>query len=114
MNTYGDGPTREYVGRNQLDAANADRVEIITTTYENERAILEAHGINAQTAETVCEWAKQTRQQIDKRAMRLILSTRRLIEVSELMDLDRLGKRDATNEGFYDRLNPDDRKALAA
>ena len=53
-NTFGRGATREYVGRNQLDAATLDRYAVIELQYDE---VLEAE-LAATDAKTT-EWVKQ-------------------------------------------------------
>ena len=85
MNTYGSGATRQYVGRNALDAATRDRLTIISTGYENEAQILQHHGYAQNAAQAVTSWAETTRRKIDQTAVPVILSIRTMLAICELI-----------------------------
>lgn len=112
MNTYGTGATRQYVGRNALDAATADRFTIIPTGYENEAYILRAAGRQVRLALRLEKWARITRQKIDDNALRVILSMRTLLRIAQAVEDYRWVMDDAIEKEFYGRLDPDVREVL--
>jgi MoxR-like ATPase len=78
-NTYGRGADRQYVGRNQLDAASLDRFAVITLDYD-------------ETLETALSgnvsWAKRVqriRREIEKQQVRHIVSPRATILGAKLL-----------------------------
>lgn len=69
-NTYGHGADRQYVGRNQLDAASLDRFYVIPMDYD-EKLELALYG--------ACEWVKfvqQARKAVRKLGLRHVVSMR--------------------------------------
>ena len=113
MNTWGGGATREYVGRNAIDAASMDRFDsIIDTNYDQEIAILTASGYTQDTAKMVVDNARDLRNKIDSKNLRIVLSTRRLLNIAETMEKLSIPLSEAYNRDFYTRLEPMDREAL--
>ena len=104
LNTIGHGATVAYQGRNALDGANRDRVEIIVTGYEHEAAIMRAHGINGETAKGLAAWAANARRTLAAMNSTEILSNRRLITAGKLIDGRGLSIKDATDRAFANRL----------
>jgi hypothetical protein len=104
LNTIGHGATVAYQGRNALDGANRDRVEIIVTGYEHEAAIMVAHGIDSATASALATFAANARATLAKLNSVEILSNRRLITAGKLMDGRGLPLKDATDRAFTNRL----------
>lgn len=113
MNTYGTGATRQYVGRNALDAATADRFTIISTGYENEAAILRSHGYSLANAQKLETWAKSMRQRIDENALRVILSLRTLLRTAQAIETYGQEFDTAVLKEFMNRLEPEVRELLA-
>lgn len=73
-NTFGNGADRQYVGRNQLDAATLDRFKMGTIDVKYDRKL------EAQLAPAhITEWGWQVREQIASSGLRKILSTRSMI-----------------------------------
>jgi len=113
MNTFGDGPTREYVGRNTLDAANKDRFDtIIITDYENEQDILVSNGFSKKQSEQIVSMAERYRKAINEKGLRVILSTRRLINIAECIHSLKMSIEGAFERDFLNRLDHLDRVAL--
>lgn len=112
MNTFGSGASRQYVGRNALDAASLDRMSVITTKYENEGEILRRHGFDPDTAESLVKWATGMRNQIDTNELRVILSNRTLLRMAEAIDLYGWEMQEAVEKEFLDRLDDDIREVL--
>ena len=113
MNTFGDGPTREYVGRNSLDAANKDRFDsIIVTDYENEKEILVSNGFAPKVSEEIIEKANLIRKTINEKALRIILSTRRLINIAECVQSLKMSVKAAFERDFFNRLDHVDRQSF--
>lgn len=120
MNTYGNGATREYVGRNAMDAASMDRFDsIIDTSYEFEKEIIGAKfgEENAKKyageIEKVIKWADTVRTKINEKSMRIVLSTRRLIDISESVIVLGLDPTSAVAREFKTRLSPSELAALS-
>lgn len=113
MNTFGDGPTREYVGRNSLDAANKDRFDtIITTDYENEESILISNGFDPKDASNIVKVANAIRKVINEKALRVILSTRRLINIAECVSSLKMSVEAAFRRDFFNRLDHVDKQSF--
>lgn len=112
MNTYGTGATRQYVGRNALDAATADRFTILSTGYENEAAILVARGYRQATADRLEIWATRTRRLIEDNGLRVILSLRTLLRMAQAIEEYGLSFEQAVESEFLARLEPDLRDLL--
>lgn len=113
MNTYGDGPTREFVGRNSLDGANKDRFDsIITTDYENEENILVSNGFDAKTSASIVKAANAIRKVINEKALRVILSTRRLINIAESVAALKMSVQGAFERDFFNRLDHVDKQSF--
>jgi MoxR-like ATPase len=113
MNTFGDGPTREYVGRNSLDAANKDRFDsIITTDYENEEQILVSNGFDPKVSASIVKVANSIRKVINEKALRVILSTRRLINIAECVSALKMSVQGAFTRDFFNRLDHVDKQSF--
>lgn len=113
MNTFGDGPTREFVGRNSIDAANKDRLDtIIITDYECEEDILVANGFKAKDAKKIISIAQKIRKTINDKGLRVILSTRRLINIAECVETLGMSVEGAFERDFLNRLDHLDREAF--
>ena len=83
MNTWGSGATRDYVGRNALDAASLDRFDtVINFTYAREEVILAGTGLDKGTARELVNKVIKLRKDIETKNMRIVLSTRRLLDIS--------------------------------
>ena len=113
MNTYGTGATRDYVGRNALDAATMDRYTVISTDYENETAILMFHGYAQDLATTLEVWAHETRKKIADNSLRIILSNRTLIRIAQAITSYRWTWDRAIEKEFFGRLEPEYRELIA-
>lgn len=113
MNTLGNGASRQFQGRNALDGANRDRVEIIQTTYEHDAERLTAHGYTKETADYLADWAKEIRAKIDGQNLRCFVSLRRLITAADLIDRAGLSRSRATKLAFFDRLEASELAAIS-
>ena len=113
LNTIGHGATVQYAGRNALDGANRDRIEIIRTGYEHERAIMIAHGAEPETATVLEQWAASARAALAAMNSLEILSNRRLLTAAQLMDRRGYSLRDATDRAFTKRLDDHSQKEFA-
>lgn len=110
LNTIGHGATATYQGRNALDGANRDRIEIIVSGYESEREIMVAHGHDDSTAQRLADWAVKARKELERISSREILSNRRLLTAAALMDRCGYSRAAAVEKAFLCRL-PDRDKA---
>jgi len=113
MNTFGSGATRQYVGRNALDAASMDRITIITTGYEHEKEILLSNGYDEYTADQLVDWAASMRKTIDDNALRVVLSNRTLLRMADGIDFLGWDLEEAMEHEFLERLDADTRDMLA-
>lgn len=80
-NTYGNGADMTYVGRNQLDAATLDRFRIGTVTMDYDENV-ERNLIN----EKVLTWGWNVRHQIYSNHLQRIMSTRAMIDATDMME----------------------------
>lgn len=106
LNTIGHGATVEYQGRNALDGANRDRVEMVVTGYENEAEIMVAHGYARETADRLATWATAIRLKLAEIGSREILSNRRLLTAAALCDRRGMNVGDAMQRAFFGRMAP--------
>ncbi len=113
MNTYGTGATRQYVGRNALDAATADRFTIVSTGYENEAAIIRSRGYSAPVAHDLENWAGIMRQRIEDNALRVILSLRTLLRMAQAIETYGQAFGQAVEKEFMGRLESDVKELLS-
>jgi MoxR-like ATPase len=74
-NTWGSGASREYVGRNQLDAATMNRFALIAMDYDHglESAIAASHYVHG---EQVAEMMQAYRRACRAESVRLVISPR--------------------------------------
>lgn len=81
-NTYGNGANRQYVGRNQLDAATMDRFVVVDWDYDTaiEAQIQQAFGITGWA-----EYIWQLRKAQQATGTRVILSTRAIVKGCKLL-----------------------------
>lgn len=88
-NTFGYGANREYVGRNQLDAATLNRFTMGTVEikYDEKLELAIARSVlgDDRAALSLCDWAKSTRAKIMEHRMRRIMSTRNVEDGAKLM-----------------------------
>lgn len=87
-NTYGNGASREYVGRNQLDAATLNRFTMGTIEIDYDRAVEEAlvGAIAPEEARRpLLDWAWAVRSAIGSARLRRIMSTRNVEDAAKLL-----------------------------
>jgi MoxR-like ATPase len=104
-NTYGLGADRQYVGRNQLDAASIDRFVFINWDYDED--------IEAKLAPNK-RWAKYVqalRANLFKYKMRHVVSPRATIYGAELLDAG-LSIEDVTNMVIYKGMSKSEKDQL--
>lgn len=104
-NTFGNGANRQYVGRNQLDAATLDRFAIIEWFIDDDLEKSLSHGLNGNA------WymaVKAARDYVAEKNIRALISPRATQKGSKLLDIGQdLGEViDATMLGSV----PDDKK----
>tara|TARA_R110000824_G_scaffold114402_2_gene264908 strand:- start:209 stop:1270 length:1062 start_codon:yes stop_codon:yes gene_type:complete len=83
-NTYGTGASREYVGRNQLDAATLDRFAFIEVGYDEALELAAAVAFWADAASWVGE-VQAFRKKVEKASLRHVVSPRASIMGAKLM-----------------------------
>lgn len=86
-NTYGRGADRQYVGRQQLDAATLDRFTVITIDVDNalEDAVCHATGLDAAKVTTVLAYVRSLRRNAQSHKMTVIISPRASIGMCKLL-----------------------------
>ena len=77
-NTYGNGATTEYVGRNPIDAATKDRFVFIDVNIDEsvESAMLEAVGLDATIAQHWLKVVRTARNNVQTFGLKVIVSPR--------------------------------------
>ena len=113
-NTFGNGANRQYVGRNQLDAATVNRFTMGTVVMDYDRDLERALAlaiVNEERAERLLEWSWKIREAIDRNRLTRILSTRNIEDAARLM---RVGKTMAhIHEIFYQGWTMDEREKVS-
>jgi len=82
-NTYGRGADRQYVGRNQLDAATLDRFGVIEVDYDEELEL--ALVGDTPQAQAWCVWVQSIRAAVAKEKVRHIVSPRASIGGAKML-----------------------------
>lgn len=77
-NTYGNGATAEYVGRNPIDAATKDRFVFVDVNIDEavEGAMLDAVGLDATIASRWLSVVRQARSNVQTYGLKVIVSPR--------------------------------------
>lgn len=77
-NTYGNGATAEYVGRNPLDKAFVDRFTIMDIMIDEaiEDAMVMASGLDATTATNWLQFVRKVRKNIQSHGLKIVVSPR--------------------------------------
>ena len=86
-NTYGSGPTRQYVGRNPLDAATLDRFKRVTIEVDEKLESAAAHAKN-DDIEQVNDWldrVRRYRRNAESHGLTVIVSPRMSIDGAEML-----------------------------
>lgn len=95
-NTYGNGATAEYVGRNPIDGATLDRFAFFNVDIDEvvEDAMLAGFGLPTATANTWIKAVRQSRQNVATSGLRVIVSPRATANGAGLlaqgMDMDKV------------------------
>ncbi|SEP54057.1 MULTISPECIES: AAA family ATPase [Amycolatopsis] len=86
-NTYGRGPDRAYVGRQQVDAATLDRFSIETIGVDEalEQSLCLATGIDKQKALEVLDYVRRLRKNAEESAMTVVISPRASVGMCRLL-----------------------------
>lgn len=113
MNTWGTGATREYVGRNAIDAASLDRFDtIINTDYQCEAEMLEKMGLAPTDRASLLKEVFSLRKKTAEKGLRVLLSTRRVLNMAESVLSLNCTVPKAISREFVERLDEYDRSAL--
>jgi len=77
-NTYGNGATSEYVGRNPIDAATKDRFVFIDVNIDEavENAMLQSVGLDASLASEWLTIVRKARTNVQTYGLKVIVSPR--------------------------------------
>jgi cobaltochelatase CobS len=95
-NTYGNGATAEYVGRNPIDGATLDRFAFFNVDIDEsvEDAMLAGFGLPTATAKTWVNAVRKSRQNVADSGLRVIVSPRATANGAGLlaqgMDMDKV------------------------
>ena len=84
-NTYGTGATRQYVGRNQLDAATLDRFACTTVEIDYDKRLEESIARSILGDDGLLKKIWAVRKVIDDNHMRRIMSTRTVVNFHTLV-----------------------------
>lgn len=86
-NTYGQGPDRAYVGRQQIDAATLDRfsVETIGVDEALELSLCTATGLDKDQVARVLNYIRGLRKTAEERAMTVVISPRASVGMCRLL-----------------------------
>lgn len=93
-NTYGRGPDRQYVGRQQLDAATLDRfaVETIEIDEALENDLCHATGLETAKVQRVLTYIRALRASAERQQMAVIISPRASVGMCRLLKAGRSSK----------------------
>lgn len=106
-NTTGNGATKAYVGRNQIDKATIDRFIILDWQYDEEIEKL-ISGNNMQVLNRV----KELRNAASKHNLTCVISPRATAAVSALMRIG-FNLNEAINAAITEKLTPQEKTALS-
>lgn len=86
-NTYGRGPDRAYVGRQQIDAATLDRFSIETIGVDEalELSLCMATGLDKAQVLSVLDYVRSLRTNAEERAMTVVISPRASVGMCRLL-----------------------------
>ena len=84
-NTYGTGATRQYVGRNQLDAATLDRFACTTVEIDYDKRLEESIARSILGDDWLLKKIWDVRKVIDDNHLRRIMSTRTVVNFHTLV-----------------------------
>jgi cobaltochelatase CobS len=87
-NTYGRGADRQYVGRQQMDAATLDRfaVETILVDETLETEMCKSTGLDGGKVNDVLTYVRRLRKSAEDQGMRVIVSPRASVGMCKLLD----------------------------
>lgn len=112
-NTFGTGPDRQYVGRNQMDAASIDRFDFLEWGYDNalELAIAKSITDNEEIATKWTAFVQSIRESIDKLNIRHVVSPRCTINGVKLLSKG-VSEQNVQNTTLWKSLGDTDRKRV--
>lgn len=84
MNTYGTGASRQYVGRNQLDAATLDRFAFLEVAYDEAMELQAATAINPDAVSWV-HTVQAFRRKVEAAGLKHVVSPRASIKGANLL-----------------------------
>lgn len=89
-NTYGRGGDRQYIGRNQLDAATLDRFDFVTVDYDHvlETTLAMAYATTDKLKENITDWidhVRLIRNRVEEQQLPLVVSPRASIFGAQLL-----------------------------
>lgn len=112
-NTYGRGADRQYVGRQQMDAATLDRfaVETILVDEALETELAKATGLDGAKVNEVLTFVRRLRKSAESQGMRVIVSPRASIGMCRLLDAGKSWEA-ATEAVVFKGMSDQDRRKL--
>jgi cobaltochelatase CobS len=86
-NTYGNGATREYVGRQAIDKATKNRFITMTILYDEalETAMCHSTGLDATQVEKVLAYVRKLRKNGTERGVKAIVSPRQSQSMCDML-----------------------------
>jgi len=111
-NTFGQGPNRQYVGRNKIDSANLNRMSFIDTRYENIGKIVQSHGYKKATGERLEKWFFAMHEKIEKESLLVVLSPRDLLRMAQAIECYGWDWETTLRQEFWSRMDSTNRELL--
>lgn len=107
-NTYGTGADAMYTARNALDAATLDRFKIGTVAMDYSATVEQAL-----VEPTILEWSRAMRKVITKHRMRKIMSTRVMLDGTDMMRDHEDYTLESFKEAYFMDWTPEERRIAA-
>lgn len=101
-NTYGNGASREYVGRNQLDAATLDRFVLID--WKRDKKLEEKLTEPYTYGRFWCAFVRRVRDWVDDQGLKAIISPRTTVQGAILLQ-PREGELTISKDKFLDTID---------
>jgi len=112
-NTFGTGPDRQYVGRNQLDAATLDRFAFVEFGYDEKFEMNMVVNEFGPTAKRWVEYVQKLRHAVTAESLRIVISPRASLFGAKLlkagMDRDKV-----ENAVIWKGISDDDKARIIA
>jgi len=108
-NTYGNGATAEYVGRNPLDKAFVDRFTIMDIMIDEaiEDAMVMATGLDATTATNWLTFVRKVRKNIQSHGLKIVVSPRGSLAGAKALTTGQFTRSEVTRMCILKGANPE-------